>query len=110
MINLLGCTYSNRVCSLALQGCSDEKASCSASARYSADQRPWSMAESTASAGQHDEWLPQDREDQEASNPQQFLNFSFKNLELLGKKNQEMMNSIDAKREGLSEEDLHEGE
>ena len=64
------------------------------------------MAESTASAGQHDEWLPQDqcREGQEASNTQNFLNFSFKNLELLGKKNQEMMKSFNAVQEGLGGE------
>ena len=68
------------------------------------------MAESTASAGQHDEWLPQDqcREGQEASNTQNFLNFSFKNLELLGKKNQEMINSFDPTQEGLGGEGPHE--
>ena len=109
MIALLRCANGSEGSSLALQGSSDVNPSRPGSAQHNADQPPWSMAESTASAGQHDEWLPQDqgREHQEASGPQHFLNFSFKNLELLGKNNQEMMNSFDAVREELGGDDAH---
>ena len=78
----------------------------------SAQERPepcreWgSMAESTASAEQNDEWLPRSSaEDQDALGPEQFLNFSFKNLELLGRKNQEMASSFRALQEEFGQED-----
>ena len=64
------------------------------------------MAESTASAEQNDEWLPSSSaEDQDALGPEQFLNFSFKNLELLGRKNQEMASSFRALQDEFGQED-----
>ena len=65
------------------------------------------MAESTASAGHHDEWLPRGSsgDDQDALGPEQFLNFSFKNLELLGRKNQEMASSFRALQDEFGRED-----
>ena len=65
------------------------------------------MAESTASAGHHDEWLHREDSagDQDASLPEHFLNFSFKNLELLGRKNQEMASSFRALQDKFGRED-----
>ena len=69
--------------------------------------REWgSLTESIASAGQRDEWLPHEHStgEQDASDPEQFLNFSFKNLELLGRKNQEMASSFRALQEEFGRE------
>ncbi len=65
------------------------------------------MAESSASAGQHEQWLPveSNNSDQELPDPEHFLNFSFKNLELLGRKNQEMANSFRALQEEFGRKD-----
>lgn len=59
------------------------------------------MAESSASVCQHEQWVPgeSERRDRELPDPEHFLNFSFKNLELLGRKNQEMASSFRALQE-----------
>ena len=70
--------------------------------------REWgSLTESIASVGHDDEWLPPEHSagEQDASDPEQFLNFSFKNLELLGRKNQEMASSFRALQEEFGRED-----
>lgn len=92
-----------------MQGYSDTGASRPSSARKRDDPRTeWSsMAESTASVGHDDEWLPREHStgDQNTPDPEHFLNFSFKNLELLGRKNQEMASSFKALQEEFGRED-----
>lgn len=65
------------------------------------------MAESIASVGQQDNWTPREhsRGDNEGRDAEQFLNFSFKNLELLGRKNQEMASSFRALQQEFGQED-----